>query len=112
MQWAIAELINNPKVYKIARDEIESVVGTTRLVEETDIPNLNYVQAIVKETLRLHPNTPIIPRVCRENCKISGFDIPRNTPVAVNVYSCHNVVWGRVLRKENGVTTNSFFRCD
>ena len=87
MQWAIAELINNPKIYKTARDEIKSVVGTSRLVEETDIPNLNYVQAIVKEALRLYPNAVFIPRVCHQDCKINGFDIPANTPVAVNVYS-------------------------
>ncbi|WRX26913.1 Cytochrome P450 - like 10 [Theobroma cacao] len=87
MQWAVAELINHPTVYKIARDEIESVVGRSRLVEETDIPSLHYLQAIVKETLRLHPNSPLIPRVCHQGCKINGFDIPARTPVAVNVYS-------------------------
>ncbi|XVF23306.1 hypothetical protein REPUB_Repub13aG0025800 [Reevesia pubescens] len=86
MQWAIAELINNPRVYKIARDEIKSVVGS-RLVEETDIPRLHYVQAITKETLRLYPNSPCAPRVCLKDCKINGFDIPENTAVAVNLFS-------------------------
>ncbi|XP_022727493.1 cytochrome P450 705A22-like [Durio zibethinus] len=87
MQWAMAELINNPSVYKIARDEIESVVGRNRLVKETDIRSLHYVQAITKETLRLYPNAPFAPRVCIKDCKINGFDIPQNTPVAVNLYS-------------------------
>ncbi|OMO96575.1 Cytochrome P450 [Corchorus capsularis] len=71
--------------FLIARDEIESIVGTSRLVEETDIPKLNYVQAIAKEAFRLHPTTFI--RVCHQDCKINGFDIPRNIPVAINAYS-------------------------
>ena len=54
MQWAIAELINHPSVFKKVREEIESIVGKTRLVEESDIPNLPYLQAVVKETLRLY----------------------------------------------------------
>ncbi|KAE8678675.1 hypothetical protein F3Y22_tig00111402pilonHSYRG00077 [Hibiscus syriacus] len=72
----------------IAGDEIDSVIGTkTRLVEETDIPNLPYIQAIVKETLRLYPNAPFAPRLCLKHSKIDSFDILNNTPVAVNLYS-------------------------
>lgn len=45
-----------------ARQEIDFVVGKMRLVEESDIVNLPYLQAIVKETLRLHPTGPVIVR--------------------------------------------------
>ncbi|KAJ9158738.1 hypothetical protein P3X46_024295 [Hevea brasiliensis] len=87
MQWIMAELINHPKVFSKLREEIESVVGTNRLVEESDIPNLHYLQAVVKETMRLHPLVPAIPRECREDCKIEGYDIPKETVVWINVYS-------------------------
>ena len=86
MQWAIAELINRPDVFDKVRDEIKSVVGS-RLVEESDIPNLPYLQAVVKETLRLYPSVPVSTRECRETCKIKGFDIPEKTMVAINLYS-------------------------
>ncbi|KAL0006730.1 hypothetical protein SO802_008232 [Lithocarpus litseifolius] len=43
MQWVMAELINHPCVFNKVREEIESVVGKTRLVEESDIPNLSYL---------------------------------------------------------------------
>jgi len=87
MQWVIAELINHPDILKKAREEIEEVVGKTRLVEESDIPRLPYLQAVVKETLRLHPTGPVTTRVCCQSCKIQGYDIPETTPVAVNLYT-------------------------
>uniref|UniRef100_A0A7N2LAW6 Cytochrome P450 n=1 Tax=Quercus lobata TaxID=97700 RepID=A0A7N2LAW6_QUELO len=87
MQWAIAELINHPSVFKKVREEIESIVGKTRLVEESDIPNLPYLQAVVKETLRLYPPGPVTTRECRQNCKINGYDIPEKIAVAINLYA-------------------------
>ncbi|KAL2466167.1 Cytochrome [Abeliophyllum distichum] len=51
-EWALAELINHPNLLHKAQKEIDSVVGKNRLIEESDIPNLPYLQAIVKETLR------------------------------------------------------------
>ncbi|XP_006577682.1 beta-amyrin 24-hydroxylase [Glycine max] len=55
LQWAMAEIMNNPGVFEKVKPEINTVVGTNRLVNESDIPNLRYLQAVVKEVLRLHP---------------------------------------------------------
>ncbi|KAJ0038482.1 hypothetical protein Pint_24057 [Pistacia integerrima] len=60
VKWAIAELINHPDVFSKVREEIEFVVGRSRLVEESDIPNLPYLQAVVKESLRMHPPAPLL----------------------------------------------------
>lgn len=87
MQWTIAELINHPDVFKKVKEEIDSVVGKTRLVEESDIPSLPYLQAVVKEALRLYPPGPVTTRECRQNCKVGGFDIPEKTAVAINLYA-------------------------
>ncbi|CAI9100106.1 OLC1v1037036C1 [Oldenlandia corymbosa var. corymbosa] len=87
IEWALSELINHPKIMKIAMQEIDSVVGNNRLVEESDIANLPYLQAIVKETLRLHPTGPIILRESTEDCEIGGFVIPAKTQLFVNVWA-------------------------
>ncbi|KAI3921312.1 hypothetical protein MKW92_046309 [Papaver armeniacum] len=71
--------MNNPDMFEKARKEIDSVIGKSRLVEESDLPNLPYIQAIVKETLRLHPTGPIILRESTEDCKVLGYDIPAGT---------------------------------
>ncbi|XP_074375462.1 cytochrome P450 93A3-like [Apium graveolens] len=86
-EWALAELINHPNIMKQARQEIDTVVGKNRLVEESDIANLPYLQAIVKETLRLHPTGPIIVREASEDCTIANYHIPAKTRLFVNVWA-------------------------
>ncbi|KAM7263968.1 hypothetical protein ACFE04_001651 [Oxalis oulophora] len=88
IEWALAELINHPDIMIKARQEIDTIIGTTtRLVQESDIPNLPYLQAIVKETLRLHPTGPIILREATEDCTIAGYHIPAKTRLFVNVWA-------------------------
>ena len=57
-----------------------------RLVEESDIVNLPFLQAIVKETLRLHPTGPVIVRESSKRCTIGDYEIPPKTRLLVNVW--------------------------
>ncbi|KAL9293218.1 putative cytochrome P450 [Arabidopsis thaliana] len=84
IQWIMAELINHPEILEKLRKEIEYVVGVKRLIQETDLPNLPYLQAVMKEGLRLHPHTPILVRNAIEGCKIGGYYIGQNTTMMVN----------------------------
>ncbi|KFK39878.1 hypothetical protein AALP_AA3G300300 [Arabis alpina] len=86
IEWTMAEIVNNPKILDKLRGEIDSVVGKTRLIQETDLPNLPYLQAVVKEGLRLHPQAPIMLRAISEGCSVGGFYIPNNTTL-VNSYA-------------------------
>ncbi|KAB1224979.1 hypothetical protein CJ030_MR1G013965 [Morella rubra] len=85
--WTLAELINHPNAFNKLREEIESVVGGTRLVEDSDVISLPYLQAVVKEGLRLHPPLPVTTRSSRQDCKIDGFDIPKETMIFINLYA-------------------------
>lgn len=87
LEWALAELINNPKVLKRAQEEIDTIVGKHRLVAKSDGPNLPYIQAIVKETLRLHPPIPMVTRRSVQDCIINGYNIPAHTMLIVNIWS-------------------------
>ncbi|KAM7500220.1 hypothetical protein LguiA_024634 [Lonicera macranthoides] len=86
-EWALSELINHPKIMSKAIQELDSVIGKTRLVQESDIPNLPYLQMIVKETLRLHPTGPIIIRESTQQCTVGEFHIPAKTRLFVNVWA-------------------------
>jgi len=79
--------MKNPSLVEEARKEIENVVGKNKVVEECDCRNLPYLQAIVKETFRLHPPVPMINRICVAECKIENYVIPKNTLLFVNVWS-------------------------
>nr|QCP80356.1 cytochrome P450-11 [Tanacetum cinerariifolium] len=85
MEWAMAELINHPNIMKKAAQQIHQVVGENRLIQESDIPKLPYLQAIVKETFRLHPSFPIIVRESPQDCIVSGYNIPAKTNIFINV---------------------------
>ncbi|EYU39902.1 hypothetical protein ABFS82_10G169000 [Erythranthe guttata] len=88
LQWALSELINHPEIMQKAAQEIDSLIGNNeRLVQESDITNLPYLQAIVKETLRLHPTAPLIGRQSSEDCTIAGYCIPAETRLFVNVWA-------------------------
>ncbi|RDX86084.1 Flavonoid 3'-monooxygenase, partial [Mucuna pruriens] len=88
VEWAIAELIRNPLNMIQVQQELDTVVGRDRLVTELDLPQLPYLQAVVKETFRLHPPTPLsLPRVAEESCEIYGYHIPKGATLLVNVWA-------------------------
>ncbi|XP_072978874.1 flavonoid 3'-monooxygenase CYP75B137 [Typha angustifolia] len=88
VEWGLAELIRHPDLLKKAQLELDSVVGRDRLVSESDLPNLPFMQAIIKETFRLHPSTPLsLPRTATESCEITGYYIPKGATLLVNVWA-------------------------
>jgi len=88
VEWALAELIRHPDVLAKAQQELDAVVGRGRLVSEADLPRLTYLAAVVKETFRLHPSTPLsLPRVAAEECEVDGYRIPRGATLLVNVWA-------------------------
>ena len=97
IEWAMSELLRNPDALAKATEELDRVIGRERLVTEGDIPNLPYTEAIVKETMRLHPVTPLLaPRMSREDASLGSYDIPTGTFVFVNVWAIGRdpAVWG------------------
>ncbi|KAK3406227.1 hypothetical protein EUGRSUZ_K02392 [Eucalyptus grandis] len=69
-------------------NELSWVVGSNRKVQETDIDQLPYLQAVVKETPRLHPPLPfLVPRRATASTVFMGYDIPENTQVFVNTWA-------------------------
>jgi cytochrome P450 len=74
-------------VLKRAQEELDIHVGMDRQVDESDIKNLVYLQAIIKETLRLYPAGPLLgPREALEDCTIAGYRVPAGTRLVVNVW--------------------------
>ncbi|KAL1818900.1 hypothetical protein DCAR_0415128 [Daucus carota subsp. sativus] len=90
IEWAMSLLLNNPDVLRKARDEIDTVLGHDRLVEESDLSKLPYLQNIISETFRLFPAAPLlVPHKSSADCVIEGYDVPRGTIVLVNAWSIH-----------------------
>ncbi|KAL3372020.1 hypothetical protein AABB24_008521 [Solanum stoloniferum] len=91
LTWTLSLLLNNYESLKKAQDELDAHVGKNRWVQESDIKNLVYLQAIVKEALRLYPAGPLsVPHESMEDCTISGYDIPKGTRLLLNIWKIHH----------------------
>ncbi|URE47144.1 Cytochrome P450 [Musa troglodytarum] len=60
VEWAMAEMLRNPAILKRAQAEADAVVGRDRLLEESDLPKLAYLQAVCKgaASAPVHPSQP------------------------------------------------------
>uniref|UniRef100_A0A1W7HBS0 Cytochrome P450 n=1 Tax=Scoparia dulcis TaxID=107240 RepID=A0A1W7HBS0_SCODU len=88
VEWAMAEMVRNPRVQQKIQEELDRVVGKDRVMTEADLPNLPYLQCVTKECFRLHPPTPLmLPHKANTNVKIGGYDIPKGATVSVNVWA-------------------------
>ncbi|XP_024527756.1 (+)-menthofuran synthase [Selaginella moellendorffii] len=87
IEWAMAELINNPSVMSRLLEELHSVVGPSSLkVEEAHLDKLVYLGAVVKETLRLHPPGAILIFQAAQPCQVMDYFVPEGTRVFINNY--------------------------
>ncbi|KAL5990696.1 hypothetical protein ACLOJK_011599 [Asimina triloba] len=88
VEWAFAELLKHPEMMNKAQKELETVVGMDRMVEESDLASLEYVDMVLKESMRLHPVLPLlIPHQSTEDCSVDGYHIPKGSHVIINTWS-------------------------
>ncbi|KAJ3698775.1 hypothetical protein LUZ61_002480 [Rhynchospora tenuis] len=90
VEWAMSHILNDPEVLVKATYEIDKHVGNERLMEESDMANLPYLNCILNEVLRLYPGGPLlVPHESRKDVIVRGYNIPRGTILLVNVYYIH-----------------------
>ncbi|KIJ64047.1 hypothetical protein HYDPIDRAFT_112573 [Hydnomerulius pinastri MD-312] len=77
----------HPEVQARAQAEIDSVVGTERLPDFHDQPSLPYVEAIIRETMRWNPVTPVLPHATSEDDVYNGYYIPKGATVLMNLWA-------------------------
>jgi len=115
-EWIMADLILNQQIQTRLREEIDNVVGNKDNVTDADVTKMPYLEAIVKETLRLHPIGPLLSwaRLSTSDVQLSnGMVVPTNTTTMVNMWAItHDPnVWAdpfvfkpeRFLKSEGGV---------
>ncbi|KAK4371617.1 hypothetical protein RND71_011092 [Anisodus tanguticus] len=86
VEWTLAEILNQPKLMQRAIEELNTVVGINRLVQESDLPRLNYVKACIKEAFRLHPIMPFnVPHVSVSDTIVGEkYFIPKGSVVLLS----------------------------
>ncbi|XP_059281581.1 cytochrome P450 81C13-like [Lycium ferocissimum] len=90
IQWAMRLLLAHPEAFYKLRAEIDSKVGNERLLSESDLTKLPYLQCVINETLRLYPPVPLLlPHYSLEDCTVGGYHVPKHTILMVNTWAIH-----------------------
>ncbi|XP_044984175.1 tyrosine N-monooxygenase-like [Hordeum vulgare subsp. vulgare] len=100
-EWALAEMVKNPELLGRAAEELDRVVGRERQVQESDIPQLNYVKACIREAFRLHPIAPFnVPHVALADTVVAGYRVPKGSHVLLSRLGLgrNPAIWNDPLR--------------
>lgn len=93
----MAELIATPQSLTKLKHEIDAAFDGQ---DSSTVENLPYLQACIKETLRLHPPAPLLlSHRAGETCQVMGYTIPKNARIMVNVWAIGRdpTVWDEPL---------------
>ena len=91
LSWAMAYIVNSPKIQQSLRRELDSAVGRLRLPTIQDKPNMPLLQATVLEVLRITSLVPLaLPHQTSEETKLCGYTIPKATLVIVNLWAVNH----------------------
>lgn len=88
IEWLLSELLKQPEVMKKVQKELEETVGLERMVEESDLDKLKYLEMVIKETFRLHPPVPLlVPHQAMDDCQVDGYHIPKESRIIINAWA-------------------------
>ncbi|KAL0535634.1 hypothetical protein IC582_029974 [Cucumis melo] len=90
LEWILARMVLHPDIQAKLQYEIDQVVMKTgRNISNLDLPNLPYLHAVVKETLRMHPPGPLLSwaRLAIHDTHVAGHYIPAGTTAMVNMWA-------------------------
>ncbi|KIK54121.1 hypothetical protein GYMLUDRAFT_264755 [Collybiopsis luxurians FD-317 M1] len=87
LNFLVAMLLN-PDIQAKAHSELDKVLGPGDLPNFSDKPSLPYITAVVLETLRYRPVTPLaFPHLLTQDDIYEGYFIPKGTIVMGNAWS-------------------------
>jgi cytochrome P450 len=87
LAWAFERILSTPHVYARLREELDGIGGVDATPEK--IATLPYLDATIKEVLRLRPVIPVVGRVLQEQTTIGGYDMAAGTTVGACIYLAH-----------------------
>ncbi|KAK1230501.1 hypothetical protein PQX77_006429 [Marasmius sp. AFHP31] len=91
-------MLAHPEVQKKCQEELDAVVGRHRMPKFSDMEDLPYIRATVREVLRWRTVVPIgAPHLSTEDDWYGGYYIPKGTIVISNIWAMNRdkKVYGR-----------------
>ncbi|XP_055454671.1 cytochrome P450 3A9-like isoform X2 [Psammomys obesus] len=82
-------LATHPDVQKKLQDEIDATLPNKAPATYDVLLQMEYLDMVVNETLRLYPIAGRLERVCKTDVEINGVFIPKGTVVMVPMFALH-----------------------
>ena len=81
MAWTLYELAKNPHIQERLRSEVKAVFLDDDKITWEKLEKLQFLENVLKESLRLHSPAPITNRVSISDVEIAGYFIPKGTQI-------------------------------
>uniref|UniRef100_A0A672NRG5 Cytochrome P450 family 17 subfamily A member 1 n=1 Tax=Sinocyclocheilus grahami TaxID=75366 RepID=A0A672NRG5_SINGR len=92
LKWSIAYLVHNPPVQRKVQQELDNKIGKDRHPQLSDRGNLPYLEATIREVLRIRPVSPLlIPHVALQDTSVGEYTVQKGTRVIINPCSSESV---------------------
>lgn len=86
LAWALRWILTEPAVQKRLRAELHDAGD----LDPARIAKLDYLDAVVRETLRINPIIPLVGRRLKKPMRFAGYDLPEGVGIAPSVYLVHH----------------------
>ncbi|KAH6815974.1 hypothetical protein C2S53_017388 [Perilla frutescens var. hirtella] len=88
VEWTLSELIRHKNIMVKLKTDLMNIAGCNSTITEEDLDKCQYLKAVIKETLRLHPPLPLlVPRESTQDVRLLSYDIAAGTRVAINAWA-------------------------
>ncbi|XP_032663022.1 cytochrome P450 4C1-like isoform X2 [Odontomachus brunneus] len=93
LNFIIFMLANFPEIQQKVYEELLEIYDTqdpkSVPVDFKDLQHMNYLECIIKETLRLFPPVPLIGRQLNEDLQIGGYTLPKGADILITILTLH-----------------------
>jgi cytochrome P450 len=89
LAWTLHLLSEHPEVMAQARAEVDAVVGQATTITLDHVNRLDYLDTVIKETLRLYPPIHVGNRFVAEDTNIAGYQLHAGMRVMASIYLAH-----------------------
>ncbi|KAI4464347.1 cytochrome p450 family 4 [Holotrichia oblita] len=89
ISWTLLLLGNHPEIQEKLFKEVRQVLRNNQVPSVSDLPELKYLECVIKESLRLYPSVPLVIRNIEEDVQIDKYKIPRGTHLILHIHGVH-----------------------
>lgn len=91
MSWTLLMIALYPEVQRNIQKELQEIFcdDKSRSATMHDLNQMNYLERVIKETLRLYPSVPSISRRVPTEFELSGYTIPKDSMITLEIFQMH-----------------------